>query len=336
MSVLVGDVGGTKTVLGLVAKVEGRLRVDRELRLPSGAYDALPELVAHYLRETGATPQGAAFAVAGPVQDGRCHITNLPWIIDRRQLESEFGWERVGLLNDLEAIAWGVPSLGAEDLLVLYPGVEVGPGNACIIAAGTGLGQAGLHWDGQRHHPFATEGGHTDFAPANAREEALLAWLRRRHGHVSWERLVSGPGILNLYDFLREQSGHRAGGRYTNPPARTAGVAGAEGDDPVAIIADQAARGACPLCVETMALFFSLFGREAGNLALKHLALGGVYLGGGVVAKNLELLRRSDFLDAFFAKGRMESLLRRMPVKVILNPHTPLLGAAHYLKRAGD
>ena len=332
MSVLVGDIGGTKTVLALATEVEGRWRLARELRLPSGAYDALPELVAHYLRETGASPRGAAFAVAGPVQDGRSDITNLPWVIDRRHLASEFGWERVGLLNDLEAIAWGIPFLGPEDVETLYPGEEGAGGNACIIAAGTGLGQAGLYWDGERHHPFATEGGHADFAPATNREEALLVWLRRRHGHVSWERLVSGPGILNIHDFLRDQPGARAGGRYTSPLRRPAGQPEGEGEDPVAAIAAQAVAGSCRFCVETMALFFSLYGREAGNLALKHLALGGVYLGGGIVPKNLELLRRSDFLAAFFAKGRLESLLRRMPVKVILNPATPLLGAAHFFQ----
>ncbi len=334
VSVLVGDIGGTKTVLALAREVEGRWRLDRELRLPSSAYDALPELVAHYLRETGASPRGAAFAVAGPVQDGRSDITNLPWVIDRRQLAGEFGWERVGLLNDLEAIAWGIPFLGPEDLETLYAGEEGAAGNACIIAAGTGLGQAGLYWDGERHHPFATEGGHADFAPASSREEALLAWLRRRHGHVSWERLVSGPGILNLYDFLRDQPGARSGGHATSSVRRLAGLTEAEGEDPVVAIAEQAAAGTCPRCVETMALFFNLYGREAGNLALKHLALGGVYLGGGIVPKNLELLRCSDFLAGFFAKGRLEPLLRRIPVKVILNPATPLLGAAHFFQVA--
>lgn len=321
MGVLVGDVGGTKTVLALAERVHGRLHLDRELRLPSGDFASLEALVRHYLAETGLTPDRAAFAVAGPVRDGHSEITNLPWVIDSRRLGVEFSWPDVCLLNDLEAVAWGIPALGPEDLAVLHPGEEGAQGNACVIAAGTGLGQAGLFWDGQRHHPFATEGGHGDFAPATAQEEALLGWLRQRHGHVSWERLVSGLGLRNIYEFLLSQEDLGPGDSALE----------AAGDDLGAAIAAGAASGTCPLCVATMTLFVRLYGREAGNLALKHLALGGVYLGGGIAPKNLDLLRGPDFLAAFLDKGRMAPLLRRMPVKVILNPHTPLFGAARFL-----
>ena len=321
MGVLVGDVGGTKTVLALAERVHGRLHLDRELRLPSGDFASLEDLVRHYLTETGLTPDRAAFAVAGPVRDGHSEITNLPWVIDSRHLAAAMGWSDVCLLNDLEAVAWGIPALGPEDLAVLHPGEEGAQGNACVIAAGTGLGQAGLFWDGQRHHPFATEGGHGDFAPATAQEDALLGWLRQRHGHVSWERLVSGLGLRNIYEFLLSQEDLGPGDSALE----------AAGDDLGAAIAAGAASGTCPLCVATMTLFVRLYGREAGNLALKHLALGGVYLGGGIAPKNLDLLRGPDFLAAFLDKGRMAPLLRRMPVKVILNPHTPLFGAARFL-----
>ncbi|MFZ1576552.1 MAG: glucokinase [Chromatiaceae bacterium] len=321
MGVLVGDVGGTKTVLALAERVHGRLHLDRELRLPSGDFASLEDLVRHYLAETGLAPDRAAFAVAGPVRDGHSEITNLPWIIDSRRLGVAFGWRDVGLLNDLEAVAWGIPALGPEDLAVLHPGEEGAQGNACVIAAGTGLGQAGLFWDGQRHHPFATEGGHGDFAPATAQEEVLLGWLCQRYGHVSWERLVSGLGLRNIYEFLLSQEAQGPGGSLRSEA----------GEDLGAAIAAGAASGTCPLCVATMALFVRLYGREAGNLALKHMALGGVYLGGGIAPKNLDLLRGPDFLAAFLDKGRMAPLLRRMPVKVILNPHTPLFGAARFL-----
>ena len=321
MGVLVGDVGGTKTVLALAERAQGSFHLDRELRLSSGDFASLEALVRHYLAETGLTSDRAAFAVAGPVRDGHSEITNLPWIIDSRRLGAAFGWRDVGLLNDLEAVAWGIPALGPEDLAVLHPGEEGAQGNACVIAAGTGLGQAGLFWDGQRHHPFATEGGHGDFAPATAQEDALLGWLRQRHGHVSWERLVSGLGLRNIYEFLLSQGGLGPGGSALEEA----------GDDLGAAIAAGAATGTCPLCVATMTLFVRLYGREAGNLALKHLALGGVYLGGGIAPKNLDLLRGPDFLAAFLDKGRMAPLLRRMPVKVILNPHTPLFGAARFL-----
>ncbi|MFZ1538864.1 MAG: glucokinase [Chromatiaceae bacterium] len=321
MGVLVGDVGGTKTVLALAERSQGRFYLDRELRLPSGDFASLEELVRHYLTETGLVPDRAALAVAGPVRDGRCEITNLPWVIDSGQLAAAMGWRDVFLLNDLEAVAWGISALGPEDLAILHPGEEGAQGNACVIAAGTGLGQAGLFWDGQRHHPFATEGGHSDFAPETAQEEALLGWLRQRHGHVSWERLVSGLGLRNIYEYLLSQEGL----------GQSSSGLEEGGDDLGAAIATGAASGTCPLCVTAMALFVRLYGREAGNLALKHLALGGVYLGGGIAPKNLDLLRGPDFLAAFLGKGRMEPLLRRMPVKVILNPHTPLFGAACYL-----
>jgi glucokinase len=323
MRLLVGDIGGTKTALG-VAETDGEtVTLTEPRRYPSAAFDSLDQILTRYLSETDLHCRFASLAVAGPIHDRRCDTTNLPWILDADAMEESLGFAGVELLNDLEAIAWGIPCLGCNDFAELHPGDGARQGNACVLAAGTGLGQAGLFWDGTRHHPFATEGGHTDFAPADDLEFALLSHLKMRFGRVSWERVVSGPGIANLYDFLLAYRGAR-------PPAwlRKAIV---EGGDTAAAVAQAAADERCPICVETMSLFLRLYGREAGNMALKHMALGGIFLGGGIALKNLASLRRGGFLEGFFDKGRMGSLMRRMPVRVILQPHTPLFGAARFM-----
>lgn len=322
MRLLVGDIGGTKTALG-VAQTDGEtVTLTEPRRYPSAAFDSLGQIVRRYLGETGLICRFATFAVAGPIQNRRCETTNLPWILDADELEQSFGFAGVYLLNDLEAVAWGVDALGPHDVAVIHPGDE-SAGNACVVAAGTGLGQAGLYWDGVRHHAFATEGGHTDFAPADDLEFALLTHLKTRFGRVSWERVVSGMGIANLYEFLLTHHG--------NEPPVWLRKAIEEGGDTAAAVAQAAADGRCPLCIETMNLFLRLYGREAGNMALKQMALGGVFLGGGIALKNLSALRNGQFLEGFFDKGRMEPLMRRMPVRVILQPHTPLLGAARFM-----
>jgi len=326
MRILVGDIGGTKTGLAMAEAAGDRVTLSGERRYPSSDFQSLEAIVSCYLEEIGPEagsgyPRGA-FAVAGPVQ-GRCSkTTNLPWEIEADHLEQVLGLERVGLLNDLEAVAWGVAALGPEDLLELHPGEPGGQGNACVVAAGTGLGEAGIYWDGERHHPFATEGGHTDFAPVDEREFALLKHLQGRFGRVSWERVASGMGIANIYGFLLEW-------RQAETPDWLA-AAIADGDASAAV-AGAAAAGRCAICAETMELFFRFYGREAGNMGLKHMALGGVYLGGGIAPKNLQALREGPFLAGFFAKGRMEPLMRRMAVRVILRGDTPLLGCARFM-----
>ncbi|MGQ9659803.1 MAG: glucokinase [Thermochromatium sp.] len=320
MRLLVGDIGGTKTALGLAETDGGSVRLGETRRYPSASFGSLEQIVRCYLLETGVKCRFAVFAVAGPVHDRRCETTNLPWILDAEALEQGLDLNCVELINDLEAVAWGVPILSADDLLELYPGDPASQGNACVIAAGTGLGQAGLFWDGLRHHAFATEGGHSDFAPADDLEFALLCYLKSRFGRVSWERVVSGPGVVNLFDFLCFHHGVRPPDWLHTASDKAAAIAQAAAEDE-----------SCPLCRETLNLFMRLYGREAGNAALKHMALGGVYLGGGIVLKNLACLRRGGFLEGFFDKGRMGSLMRRMPVRVILQPDTPLLGAARYM-----
>jgi glucokinase len=332
MYVLVGDIGGTKTSLALARVEEGggeELALRAPKRYASASWPSLTACVREYL--TSIERAGiehdcelAAFAIAGPVQSDRCAATNLAWVVDARELERDLGLRRAVLLNDLEAIAWAVPALGSAQLLELQPG-DGSEGNACVIAAGTGLGEAGLFWDGREHRPFATEGGHADFAPVGELELALHGFLRREFGRISWERVVSGMGIAKLYAFLLEH-------RDVSTPAWL--LEEIEAGELPAAVADAAVRDACPICVETMALLFELYGREAGNLALKHMALGGVYLAGGVTQRNLELLQRSAFVQRFCDKGRMSALMQRMPVRVILDPHAGLRGAARSLRRA--
>lgn len=322
MPLLVGDIGGTKTVLAIAEAAAEGVRVTGERRYASRDFASLREVAARFFAETGVTCEAAAFAVAGPVRDDRSEITNLPWDLSARRLEAALGLRRVRLLNDLEAVAWGIAALDPEDFEVLHPGEPDAVGNGCVVAAGTGLGEAGLYWDGTLHRPFATEGGHADFAPGDERELALLRRLQGLYGHVSWERLVSGMGITHIYDFLVESQGVDPANRLEETTAI---------EDRPAAIAAAATDGTCSVCVETMALFMHLYGREAGNLALKQMALGGVYLGGGIAPKNLALLRRGPFLGAFFDKGRMAGLMQRMPVKVILEQRAPLFGAARFM-----
>ncbi len=323
MRLLVGDIGGTKTALG-IAQTDGETVTITAFRYYSNsAFDSLEQLLHRYCEDTGASCHFASFAVAGPIQERSCEITNLPWVMNADNLETSFGFSGVYLLNDLEAVAWGLAALKPDDLAVLHPGAGAGIGNACVVAAGTGLGQAGLYWDGLRHHPFATEGGHADFAPTDELEFALLKHLQTRFGRVSWERVVSGMGIVNLYEFLLI---HRCS---VTPVWLKKAIE--DGGDAAAAIAQAAADQRCPICIETMQCFLRLYGREAGNMALKHMAVGGVFLGGGIALKNLAAMQHGLFLDGFFDKGRMTPLLRQMSVQVILQPQTPLLGAARFV-----
>ena len=322
MRVLVGDVGGTKTGLAVAETMGDKVQLDHERRYRSQDFADLEALLRRYVDDTGVHCEVASLAIAGPVKDGHSRTTNLPWEVDAAGIQRALGLSSARLLNDLEAIAWGLGALGADDVAVIHPGAPDSVGNACVVAAGTGLGEAGLYWDGRRHLPFATEGGHTDFAPTDEREFGLYRFLQRSFGHVSWERVASGTGIGNLHAFLLEWHG-AACPDWLSEEMSTG--------DPSAAIAKAAADAKCPICTEVMALFARLYGREAGNMALKHLALGGVYLGGGVAPKNLDLLRKGEFLAGFLDKGRMRPLVELMPVKVILEQRTPLFGAARYM-----
>ncbi len=320
---LAGDIGGTKTRLALVEVNGTQVVIRRETSYPSQRYAAFETLLGEFL-SSGEGVSDAAFGIAGPVQGGVAQATNLPWRIDSATLRQRFGFARCNLLNDLEATAYGLPALGEADLLTLQAGTPDTLGNAAVIAAGTGLGEAGLYWDGQTHRPFATEGGHATFSPRNALESSLLDHLQQRHNrhiseHVSWERVVSGMGLLELYTFL-------LGYRHTTTPSWLAEQM--RGTDKAAVISAAALGGSDAVCVETMQLFVSLYGAEAGNLALKVMSRGGLYVGGGIAPKILPLLQTGTFLEAFLDKGRMRPLLAAMPVKVILNDRAALYGPA--------
>lgn len=328
--ILSGDIGGTKTRLAVITVDGTRLHTEREQTYASRDYAVFEELLGEFLHGSD-IPARAAFGIAGPVQGRVVLTTNLPWRIDADALQNRFGFDRCTLLNDLEATATGLPALGQEDLLTLHAGapndagVNTG-GNAAVIAAGTGLGEAGLFWDGQRYHSFATEGGHASFSPGSDMEIALLRYLQQRHEHVSWERIVSGPGLVSLHEFL---SLHR---RAPTPDWLQHEM---RHGDAAAAIANAAIANAelgerDELCAEALDWFVRLYGAEAGNLALKVMSRGGLYLGGGIAPKILPRLQSGIFLDAFFSKGRMRPLLEAMPVKVILNDRAALYGAALY------
>lgn len=321
--ILAGDIGGTKTVLALIHRqADGSLNCLREDTFASGEYQTFEEILGLFLGKNQAV-DCACFGVAGPVIDQRCQATNLPWLLDGEQLKLRLGTERVRLLNDLEAMALGMLHLQEQDFVELNPGAEPQTGNIAVIAAGTGLGEAILYWDGENHLPMATEGGHCDFAPQNDQQDRLLAYLRRLYPeHVSWERILSGPGFSHLYDFLAE-SGFA-------PPCPAVPAHSDAGVDRNALISRLGVGDEDPLCREAVRLFVEMYGAEAGNLALKSFATGGVFIGGGIGPKIRPMLETQAFLQAFTAKGRFQPLMSKISVKLALNPRTPLLGAMHY------
>ncbi len=318
--ILAGDVGGTKTTLALLDEVDHRLEVLEQERFPSQDHESLEAIVDTFMKDRQQKVQWACFGVAGPVKKGHSRITNLPWVIDAHVLADHLGVETVELINDLEANAYGLGVLGPDDFAVLNEGSGDAEGNAAIIAAGTGLGEAGIFWDGRHHHPFACEGGHTDFAPRDETEVELLRFLLARFDRISYERIVSGPGLFVIYQFLRDA------GRHEEPKWLQEEI---NRGDPAAAISKAALAQKSELCIRTLDLFVSLYGAEAGNLALKVMARGGLFIGGGIAPKIMEKLSVGMFMESFLAKGRMRPLLEAMPVRIVLNEQTALLGAAH-------
>jgi len=317
--ILAGDIGGTHTRLALFEPDAGRDAIVEQV-YRSGEHAGLEAILEVFRRAHRGAVAAACFGVAGPVRDNRCVTTNLPWVVEAGALSTVLG-APTWLINDLEACAYGLATLGPADVETLQPGRPAAAGNAALIAAGTGLGEAGLYWDGTSHRPFATEGGHTSFAPACDDDDALLRWLRRRHTHVSWERVVSGPGLVTIYEFLCTTRAPQE----AIPPDEGRGA-----EDRAAAISRAALSGTNPLAAAALEWFVRLYGAEAGNLALKVMATGGVWLGGGIAPRILPQLRSESFLRAFRSKGRMQSLLEAMPVHVILDDRTALRGAARY------
>lgn len=318
---LAGDIGGTKTVLAVYDPEVGPRQPLHKATYPSHDFDSLEAVVSAYLQSYSWSVSHAAFGVAGPVVADRAEITNLPWIIERQRLASTLSLEDVHLLNDLEAVATSVPILMGDDVSVLNEGKADPHGAIAVIAPGTGLGEGFLVWDGSAYRAFPCEGGHTDFAPVGKLQRDLLAYLHMKLNHVSYERVCSGLGIPNLYDFLRDS------GRFEEPGSLAEQLRIARDRTPLIVAAAQTQ--GTPICVATLELFIDILAREAGNLALKVLATGGVYLGGGIPPRILPQLQHSKFLESFVSKGRFRDLLVNIPVKVICRADAAILGVAH-------
>jgi len=320
--ILAGDIGGTKTNLAFFTSKD--CYTPRNLKTYSSKENSsLEAIVTDYLKKFPEKVDRACFGIAGPVIGNRCEATNLPWVVDGKALSRKLKRAPVWLLNDLESNAWGVAVLKKTDFHVLHDGDAKAKGNRAVIAAGTGLGEAMMFFDGETHHAFGIEGGHADLAPRNDLEIELFKFLLAKWPqHVSCERVLSGPGFKNVYDFLKST------GRFGTEPAWL--TEEMQKMDPSAAITKAGLAGKSDLCAKTLDLFVSVYGAEAGNLALKAMATGGLYIGGGIGPKIIDKLKDGTFMQAFFAKGRFQNLLKKIPVKVILNDKTALLGAAYY------
>jgi len=318
--ILAGDIGGTKTHLALF---DGE-KMCADAKFKSSEHENLRSIVKEFL---GANPnysvERACFGIAGPIQDRKCKATNLPWIIDADLMEKEANIAHVSLINDLEANAFGINCLKEDEFFTLNEGKKH-EGNAALISAGTGLGEAGLYWDGKEYHPFACEGGHCSFAAENEIEMKLWKYLRKQYDHVSFERILSGPGLTNIYRFLIDEGLEKEEAHVKKAM---------EEADPSYVITEMGMKSMSVACERALDLFVSIYGSEAANLALKMLSVGGLFIGGGIAPKILNELAEGSFMKRFVQKGRFTSLLLGIPVKVVLNEHTALLGAAYYAQK---
>ncbi len=320
--ILACDVGGTSTRLAIFEPAQPRARLLAKQTYVSREFPSLEEIAALFLKEHPASLTQACLGVAGPVTAGRCVTTNLPWTVDRASLQKAWGIEDVSLINDLVANAWGIDWLGENEVRLIQPGTPNPEGNRAVIAPGTGLGEAGVMWTGERHMPFASEGGHAEFGPTGRLEFELAQYLERRFGRVSYEHVLSGPGLVNLYIFLRDTA-------RGEEPAWLAEEM--KHEDPAACISRAAIAGKSTLCAETLRIFLDIFGQESGNLALKLMATGGVWLGGGIVPKIVDwIVNTPHFLYGFTHKGKLSHVVEKIPVYAITNASTALLGAARY------
>jgi len=317
--ILAGDIGGTNARLAYFQPQNGRFQLVSERVFPSRDHRGLGEIVTQFLDESGTRPEAACFGIAGPVRNGRVETSNLPWVIEQSVLANQIHLAATLLINDLEASAWGIGALGIEDLVTLNPGAGSVAGNQAVVAPGTGLGEAGLFWDGSRHHVFACEGGHTDFAPRGELQIELLRFLVTKFGHVSYERILSGPGLVNVYEFLRASGCGKESAELS---------AAMEAGDPAAAISQAALSGKDSLAGKALDLWISVYGAETSNLGLKIMSTGGLFLAGGISPKILPRLKGSLFMEAFLDKGRMRPLVEAMPVHVVTNEKAGLLGAA--------
>ena len=317
--ILAGDIGGTNARLAYFQPQNGHLRLVSEQTYPSREHSEFGEIVSQFVDASGTHPEAACFGIAGPVRNGRVETSNLPWVIEQSRLAKQIHLPATLLINDLEASAWGIGALENSDLVPLNRVSGPAVGNQGVIAPGTGLGEAGLFWDGKRHHVFACEGGHTDFGPQGDLQIELVRFLQARFGHVSYERVLSGPGLVNVYGFLRETGCGKESAEF---------AAALKKGDPAAVISRGALDGTQPLAEKALDLWIEVYGAEAANLALKVMATGGLFLAGGISPKILAKLKGPAFMKSFVEKGRLRPLLEAMPVHVIINEKAGLLGAA--------
>jgi glucokinase len=325
MTILAGDIGGTKTNLALFEDSGRESSSFEEETFPSGDYTGLEPLIAQFLSSRPIKIDGACFGIAGPVIDGVCKTPNLPWVVSEKSLNGALHLSGVRLINDLEATAYGISTLEADELVTLNEGDRNEKGNIALIAAGTGLGEAALIWDREDHTVLASEGGHADFAPRNEIEMNLLRYLLTLKSRISYERVLSGPGLVNVYNFFKTV------GQTVEPDWLAEALA--SDDDKAKTISQCALAGKAELCTTALDLFVSIYGAQAGNLTLIFKATGGVYLGGGIAPKIVDKLRDGAFMNAFKDKGRLSPLVAAAPVHVIMNPKTALLGAANFAAR---
>ncbi|MBN2515470.1 MAG: glucokinase [Deltaproteobacteria bacterium] len=320
--ILIGDVGGTKTALAVVSPERGPRDFLFEKTFLSAHFSSLDAIIEEFLKDNDLVIDKAVFGVAGPVVNGQVKTTNLPWFIEEIRLKEVFHFSSARLMNDLEAIACAVLHLEQGELLTLNEGTSVSNGNIAVVAPGTGLGEAFLTWDGERYHVHASEGGHVDFASKNPLETELLIYLNGLFGHVSYERVCSGPGISNIYEYLKQSGyGHE-------PSWLTERLEGIEDPTPVIVNVALDKELSCELCIRTLDEFVSILGAEAGNLALKVFATQGVYLGGGIPPRILPFLEKEVFMESFRDKGRYSDFMDKIPVHVIIADNVALFGAA--------
>ena len=322
LTILAGDVGGTKSNLAYYEVSNNGLKLIAEATYHSADFHSCSELIkAFYVRFSGQKPNRICLGVAGPVLGGRVYLTNLNWSLDIDEIKHDFGVDEVALLNDLEATAYGLEGLGADDLINIHEGSVEYPGNMAIIAPGTGLGEAGLYWDGEFCRPFPTEGGHTDFSPRKEIDMKLLEWLNKKYEVVSWEKVIAGPAIHDIYEFL-------SAFRKRKEPDWLTKIL--EDTDPSAAISQLGLEEKDSVCTETMQLFVRYLARESANLVLKMKATGGLFLGGGIPPKITPLLQQNVFYDNFLDCDRLQYMVAKVPIKIILNPKTALLGAGFW------
>jgi glucokinase len=321
--ILAGEIGATRTRLAAYESASSStLNKVVEKIYMSQQEPGLADIISNFVKTEGIPVHSACFGAAGPVRGGRCKISNLAWTIDSFDLASLLKLKSVGLINDLEAFAYGIDGLESKDFVTLSAGTEDAVGNRAVISARTGLGVAGLYWDGFRHHPFACEGGHSSFAPSNEIEIELLQYLHQKYGRVSCERVLSGPGIKNIYDFLRDTKKAEEPD-WLHEQLRTA-------QDAPALISQVALENKAAICERTLSIFVGIYGSQTGDCALNFMSTGGIFIGGSIAAKIVPRMKDPIFMQSFLDKGRMQSLLRDVPVKIVLNDDSGILGAARY------